>query len=444
MANIVEHRKFSCTKLGSNNNKFWNVTLFDNDDVESEWGRQGKSPQSKTWPGVGRSFMEKKIAEKDKKGYHENQVIEGTGEVKISAGKVADTELRDIAVKQIKSKNPVVAKLIEFLVKVNAHAIHKATGGKIKYDTSSATFKTTQGVVIPAQVMRARDLLSTMYDYVKKGQYSMIEDELNEYLSLIPRDFGMHRMSPSDILPDITAIGAENDILDGLDSSFAGLQTAAPKKKTTKKATKKKAAPKIFEVDMEIVTNKKIISHVKHLYQSTRKSMHTSNNLSVQTVYSVSIKTMQDRFDSKGASMKNIWQLWHGTKASNLLSIMKGGLIIPSSSSSHCTGRMYGDGVYFSDISTKALNYATNFWGGGGSTDRTFMFLADVAMGKFHIADGGWGGYPKSGFDSTWAKGRDKGGKHSGVMNDEMIVYQLNQCNLVYLVEFVPRSQYKG
>ena len=96
---IVEHRKFSCTKLGNNNNKFWNVTLYNNGDVMSEWGRQGKNSQSKTWPGAGRSFMEKKISEKNKKGYHENQVVEGTGEVKVSGVKVANTELKDIAAK---------------------------------------------------------------------------------------------------------------------------------------------------------------------------------------------------------------------------------------------------------------------------------------------------------------------------------------------------------
>ena len=127
----------------------------------------------------------------------------------------------------------------------------------------------------------------------------------------------------------------------------------------------------------------------------------------------------------------NVMQLWHGTKASNLLSIFRQGLVIPPSSSSHCTGRMYGDGLYFSCVSTKALNYATNFWGGGGSTNRTFMFLAEVAMGNPYIAGGGWGSYPKSGYDSTWAKGGQ-----SGVINDEMIVYKLNQANLVYLVEF--------
>ncbi len=89
MPTIVESKKFSCTKLGANANKFWNVTLYDNGDVMSEWGRQGNSSQSKTWPGVGRSFMEKKIAEKNKKGCHENQVVDGSGSITVSASKVA-------------------------------------------------------------------------------------------------------------------------------------------------------------------------------------------------------------------------------------------------------------------------------------------------------------------------------------------------------------------
>jgi len=254
-------------------------------------------------------------------------------------------------------------------------------------------------------------------------------------LSLIPRDFGMKRISPKDIIGGISDIQKENDILDGLDASFAGLQTV----KSTAKKTTKEDAPSIFDVSMEIVEDKKIISYVKNLYQSTRKSMHSSNNLSVQTVYAVTIAPMKDAYDKRGSKMTNIMQLWHGTKASNLLSILRQGLVIPPSSSNHCTGRMYGNGVYFSCISTKALNYATNFWGSSGSIDRTFMFLADVAMGKYHLAKSSWSDYPKKDSDSTWAKGGV-----AGVINDEMIVYNLNQCNVVYLVEFVPRSQLKG
>jgi poly [ADP-ribose] polymerase len=435
MANVVEHRKYSLTNLGNNNNKFWNVTLFDNDDVHSEWGRQGdgqKSGQQKTWHGVGRSFMTKKIREKEKKGYRENLTVETEDNSPTATANVQSSKLKDIALKQIKSTSKLVQDLVDYLVKVNAHQIYTATGGKITYDTSTATFKTTQGVVIPAQVARARVLLSGISDMVNNSDFDF-ETDLNEYLSLIPRDFGRRRVSCSDILPDLTTVQRENDILDSLEASFAGV-TTAPKKKTKKK---KDDTPEIFKVELEIVEDKKIISWVRNLYQSTRKSMHRSNNLSIKTVYKIDIESMRKSFESYGKKLPDIRQLWHGTKASNLLSIMRQGLVIPPSSSGHCTGRMYGNGLYFSSISTKALNYATNYWGGGGSTDRTFMFLADVAMGKYHLAGGGWGSFPVRGTDSTWAKGGQ-----SGVINDEMIVYKLSQANLIYLVEFCPRNRY--
>jgi poly [ADP-ribose] polymerase len=143
---------------------------------------------------------------------------------------------------------------------------------------------------------------------------------------------------------------------------------------------------------------------------------------------------MDNAFQSKGMPVGNVMELWHGTKCSNLLSILKIGLIIPSSGSRHVTGRMFGDGLYFSDQSTKALNYAGGYAPGQnryGSTRRIFMFLADVAMGKHYVPDS-WGyNFPKRGYDSTFAKARK-----SGVRNNEMIVYNTYQANLKYLIEF--------
>jgi len=423
---VIEHKKFSLTNLGSNHNKFWNVTLYDNGDVMSEWGRQGMTKQSKSWHGVGRSFMEKKIREKEKKGYRENKVLEGVGEIKTDGRSVANTELKDIASKQIKSKNPLVAKLIDFLVKVNAHAIGKATGGKITYDTSTATFRTTQGVVVPEQVDRARFLLSDISDSVRNNNWSNMEDELNEYLSLIPRDFGMKRMSPEDIIGSMSDVQKENDILDGLAASFAGLQTAAPKKKTAKKKT----TPKIFDVTMEIVDNKKIISDIRTRINKTRKGMHSCSHLKLKRVYEVSIKTMKESFENDGKKIGNIKSLYHGTRSHHILSILRQGLIIPPASSVHITGSLFGRGAYFASSSTKSLNYSYGYWDSSRNT-RCFMFIADVAIGKPYTPTKNWGKLPKKGYDSTWAKA-----SISGVLNDEFIVYRTSQSNFKYLLEF--------
>jgi poly [ADP-ribose] polymerase len=129
-------------------------------------------------------------------------------------------------------------------------------------------------------------------------------------------------------------------------------------------------------------------------------------------------------------------RLWHGTKSSNCLSILKAGMMIPPASSSHVCGRAYGNGLYFSDQSTKSIRYATGAWTGGGRTDRKFMFLVDVAMGKMHTPTSvapGSSYKPPQGHDSCFARAGV-----SGVQNNEMIVFSLTQANPVFLCEFTP------
>ena len=125
-------------------------------------------------------------------------------------------------------------------------------------------------------------------------------------------------------------------------------------------------------------------------------------------------------------------ELWHGTRVSNLLSILRSGFVIPPANAPHCTGRMFGNGVYFSDQSTKSLNYSFGYWGGARERN-CFMLLNDVAMGK-HFVPKLWSHtYPKKRYDSTFAKAR-----WSGVINNEMIVYDTRQINPKYLIEFSP------
>jgi len=428
---ITEHKKCICVEFGkTNNNKFWEYTLYSDGTAMTAFGRVGVT-RTENFPDQAKALKKwaakTRASNKPDKRYTEVKAVDTGGDSIINAGSVKNSALKDVARKQIKHTNPIVQKLVDYLVEANVHQIMKQSGGKITYDASSATFNTPLGVIAPDQVSDARDLLVTISDFVSANDFtnSKWNRTLNDYLRLIPHDVGMTKITPRLIFPNTQTVIAENDLLDGLETSFIDVTT-----KPTKTKTKKKAAPKVFDVELTLVEDKKIITMVRNLYQKTRKSMHVSNNLSVHAIYTVRIASMAAAFEKYGASLKDIRQLWHGTKASNLLSILRQGLIIPSSGSGHVTGRMYGDGIYASSVSTKALNYATSFWGSGGSTDRTFMFLLDMAMGKYYDAKDWGGSYPKSNTDSTWARaGR-------ALRNDEMIVYRLDQCNLTHLVEF--------
>jgi predicted DNA-binding WGR domain protein len=47
MSSVVKHRKFSFVEfVGANNNKFWNITEYDDGEILVEFGRIGKTASS--------------------------------------------------------------------------------------------------------------------------------------------------------------------------------------------------------------------------------------------------------------------------------------------------------------------------------------------------------------------------------------------------------------
>ena len=429
---ITEHKKCICVEFGdTNNNKVWQYTLYNDGTALTEWGRVGKGLQNKI---VSHSQALKKWGEKTNpnnkpdKRYTEVKAIDTGSSITVS-GSIKNAALKDVARKQIKSSNPLVSSLIDYLVKVNAHQIMQQSGGKITYDATSAQFKTPLGVIAPDQVSEARDLLVDIADFVATNDFtnSRFNSTLNAYLRLIPHDVGMTKITPQRIFPNTQTIIAENDLLDGLETSFINVTT-----KPITKNKKKDDTPQIFDVSMEIVEDGRIFDRINTYYKRTKRTMHTSYRYKLATVYKIDISTVIEAFKNKGEKVGNIQELFHGSKCSNVLSILRQGLIIPPANAGHCTGRLGGNGCYGSDISSKDLNYSTNFWGSGGSTDKIFMFLCDFAMGKMYRSKG-YGDYrtPKDGYDSTFMEG----GKY-GLHNNEMIVYDCGQVNLKYLLEF--------
>ena len=142
MANVVEHRIFTFVNASGNNNKTWQVLLYDNNDVEVRYGRIGKSLQSKVHSSAGRDKMESLIRDKTKPSDHYNggcyreiEVLDAAASSGAAPKTAAKSELKQIATTQI-ATCPITQKLISFFTDVNAHNIYQATGGRITYDVS--------------------------------------------------------------------------------------------------------------------------------------------------------------------------------------------------------------------------------------------------------------------------------------------------------------------
>lgn len=406
-----------------NNNKFWEAILNSDDNVHCRWGRVGANGQSKIFSG-GQPYIDKKIVEKKKKGYREARVTANAG---TSVSSVSSSCLKTAAKNQIKHSNcSITAKLIDMLIAANIHQITSQSGGQltVNIDTGQIQLPSGMGVLTKDAIADARLLLSEIdnrKDKKKRGTKAF-KVNVQDYLMLVPQVVGRTKGWIETIFVSDTEIGAQSDLLDSLEATLSSINNA-PVSAT---------APKVdvvFDAELTLTSDNATRINVDKLYKKTWQRAHQSSSLKVKTIYAVRISTVAAAFENKGRNRGNVQELWHGTKASNLLSILKSGLIIPRSASH---GRMYGDGLYFSDQSTKALNYASGYWS-GSRNNNCFMFLADVAMGKSYTPSsyGDRSRLPRSGYDSTFAEG----GK-SGVGNNEMIVYKTEQANLKYLVEF--------
>lgn len=426
MSNILEQRMFVLTDAVANNNKFWEATLHNNQDVFCRWGRVGADGQSKTFPGIGKHGMESKIREKTGKGYREIAVIG-----KASAGPaVANNHVHTVATNEIAGSNPTLQALVKRLAEANRHQILAASGGQMDLDLSTGIISTPLGVVTLDNIDAARLLLAKFHTYVKKQDYDnpKFVAGLNDYLMYVPQKVDAKRGWHHNLFRDDSAIVRQSSLLDQLEASvdMAGKQIQAAKDTAAGKA------PPTFAVKLNVLEDKKQIAEIIKFFESGVNARHTSRHLKPVKFYELEIGGMHEAWLNDGAKMTNIQRLWHGTRVHNVLSIFKSGLIIPKSNSSiQISGRMFGDGLYFSDQATKSLNYSHGYWDGGAKDNNCFMFLADVAMGKAHTPKGPSSALPFKGSDSTFAKA-----DHSGVMNNEMIVYRTSQATLRYLVEF--------
>lgn len=133
---------------------------------------------------------------------------------------------------------------------------------------------------------------------------------------------------------------------------------------------------------------------------------------------------------------------FHGTRSVNVPGIITTDLRFPAELVGVViTGAMFGPGSYFADDWMKSAGYTSlhgSYWSGGGGSVKgrsAFMFACDVVMGVPHLAPHAHGyTKPPAGCHSVFGKAG-----HSGVQNNEWIIYRKGRHNLRYLAEFDTR-----
>ena len=355
-----------CVDPKANSNKFYEVILEADGTVRTRYGRVGE-PGSRGVGGHGRSDFDKIIRSKQRKGY---EVAEIAGQVSTGSARNSETTktkaradlLGDVTDARLTS-------LVDRLVSINAHEIATLSGGKMTVRDGQVA--TPLGLL----TIRAIDEASGVLDRLAKKPTD--PTLLSRYLTLVPQSVGRSRDWTESFFSGTRTPAQQRDFLDQLRQSVLLAQTPDP-------ADDQQSAERAFAYSLRPVTDKKVIKAIEKMYASSRNAGHVSSSMRLVNVYETSSEASEQAFDATAAKVGNVKRMWHGTRAHNVLSILATGMTVPPrfGTTIQTAGRMFGDGIYFSEQSTKSLNYSRGGVWSSGRDAQALMFVADVAMGR--------------------------------------------------------------
>lgn len=378
-----------------NNNKFYEMTENSDGTFLAEWGRVGASSQKQTYPIYQ---WDKKYNEKVRKGYKDITEI-----CKI---KKPDKSFKDIELKDIKEIIDTLQRYAKVAIKEN-------------YTVSS------EGVT-QKQIELAQNIINDLVILSKKRKDIITEfnDILLQLFTTIPRKMEHVKNYLINEKKDInTTIQREQELLDVMEGQVV-------QNDITDENTQDKTFLDIMGLKIDLTTRED-----EKIIKEKLKGIAATFNRGYQVI---NIKT-QKAFDDKieVSEYKDTDLLWHGSRNENWWNIISLGLLIKPSNAIH-TGSMFGPGIYFANKAQKSLGYTSHrgsYWA-KGSANEAFLALYNVHLGKpYHINKHQSWHYTIDN-KTMEEKQHDCVFAHGGadLRNDEIIVYNSNQCTIKYLV----------
>lgn len=392
---------------GENNNKFYEMVYNGGNTFTAKWGRIELTEKSKQYPIDN---WESVYREKTKKGYKD-----------VSAMVAVDVEEETIVPdKYAAIKDVSVRNFIELMRKYTDDLVKK-------------TYSVKADKVSRKQVDEAQAILDDLVKMDHKDE-NKINTRLIELYGVIPRfmkDVRNHILPTLDIKKALTQ---EQDNLDAMSSQVATLEKAKAKAaraalKLGKSSKTEVSVPTYIEamgIDMVEASDKG-----KKNFQDILDQLNKAKN-KVIGVYEINKSAEEERFDTWLKKQKNTQTrfLIHGTRCTSVIPILREGLKIRPVGNFQFSGKVYGDGNYFSEITTKSLGYT-------GHDNDQILLVYEVHTGNPFTYEGWYRGnkfglnykeLSSRGYDSTYVKAGN------GLRNSEIIAYREEQARIKYLI----------
>ncbi len=466
---VTKRWEGNITDIIKNSNKFYHIEIQvaanDSARIFTMYGRVGKTParEYRYYPTENSCLFDyesiiKKKSNRKKDPYREVDL--------------AITSIGSDGAKEIKkpmtgitiSKNKVINSVLHPEVQRLVSGWFGSTGNFI-----TMTLKCPLGQLTKEQIDKGRLVLDDCKKRVNAKRKTAVvnyDNLTSQFYSLIPHVLP-HKINPDDLRLDaLDRIMEKHDTLDTfLDAK--NVSTVLTKGSAVDEQYKKLNAG-LNWIDPNDATHKWIVN----LFNETRANNHSFlGKIKIFNIFELSRNKEDDYFhggldkiasqikgrvekprftkltrpdltpdEKKLFTKANVWPLWHGTRPQNMVGIITRGLMIRPSGAIH-NGSMFGDSLYHAESSSKSCSYAGcrgAYWSGNAQTDRAFLFLEDVIVGKPYIVTRSqFFRKPPAGHHSVYAV-PSRG--YGGLYNSENMTYvssgQNQQHRLRYIVEF--------
>lgn len=387
---------------GENNNKYYEMSWDGkSQDFKVKYGRVESTATEDSY-GIG--MWDKKYQEKLKKGYKDvteyvTTQVAAIGEPE-KLGKIQDNKVE------------------EFMALMKRY-----TDGLVANTYSVKAVNVSQAQVDSAQIIL--DDLTALANAKKVSQIK-VNEKLLELYTVIPRkmastvNYLMPMITCSDLGLHLTQ---EQTNLDAMASQVSML---APKTKKSKVSKTKKEVKTLLDILGITMTESKATKELEYLLKQA------VSGTKIEAIFEVNKPAEDDNFNAYIGSAKNKSTriLIHGTKNTSVIPILEIGLKIRPAGNFQFSGKVYGDGNYFSEVVAKSMSYT------GHDKDKVLL-VYEVHTGNPFTYQGWYNGnsFPLSykeltsrGYDSTYVKA---GG---GLLNSEIIAYHESQNRIKYII----------
>ncbi len=469
---VVELNFFDLSGEKSNtkgtSSKFYHIELQKSKkdssaQIYTTWGPTGFAG-TREW----RYYQDTPKAEKDFGSIIKSKVKKGYKEIDVAQRIYGSEEAKQIT-KAVVLKNSEELKSqtkTSNLDKNTQYLINSLFGKTANF--VSTVLKCPLGQLTNKQIDEGRARLDLAKDIVNVGKLSKhdlnnLQNLTNEFYALIPHNLGQgSRGQMTHLLLDdpIKIAQKDQDLDDLLDAKLVGAQLTSDDVDDKYRSLNSSIEPldnndPIFSWIQNMMTGTKASNHyhlgkikLLNVWKLLRKnendifiknSERIAKEYGKQVIPDVLRNYVQERPDltkdlESLYSKSNTLPLWHGTRSSSLVGIIRNGLLIRPSGAV-ISGAMYGSAIY-KGMASKSINYTnikSSYWA-NGQDDKAFMFLSDVTLGNQKIADRPYQ-YTKQNirpYHSVWAKGG-----YSGVINDEFMLYDQAGSNQQYCIKYI-------